>query len=68
MRLVSLDTTAVPRGLQLKKGKSQVRIGTVSDGTFRKIPRFLIPLLLLILYAAYIASMGTGWGRAVPGV
>ena len=24
--------------------------------------------LLLILYAAYIASMGTGWGRAVPGV
>ncbi|MEN8195928.1 MAG: calcium/sodium antiporter [Pseudomonadota bacterium] len=24
--------------------------------------------LLLMLYAAYIASMGTGWGRAVPGV
>jgi cation:H+ antiporter len=22
--------------------------------------------LLLMLYAAYIASMGTGWGRAVP--
>ena len=24
--------------------------------------------LLLMLYAAYIASMGMGWGRAVPGV
>ncbi len=24
--------------------------------------------LLLVLYAAYIASMGAGWGRAVPGV
>lgn len=25
-------------------------------------------LLLLMLYAAYIASMGMGWGRAIPGV
>jgi cation:H+ antiporter len=24
--------------------------------------------LLLVLYAAYIASMGAGWGRAMPGV